>query len=166
MKITATAYEVKFDKRAYLALLKKEMEENTREAAKKWLTTVLGIIPTWSKASRATFEELAAFAGMTVTYGPLIAKKDRFSLGRSTGRGGPDYRQKHTYYFFYETDLRYLKWNEFNKATKGDESNWFSTHRDGPGPYRFTVAGAAEFESFAREVKLPNPISFVTGKKL
>jgi len=166
MKFVATTYLIKFDKKAYLAHLKEEMEENAREAAAKWLKVVLMIIPTWSRASRATFEELAAFAGIDVSYGPVLSDKDRFQLGRSTGRGGPDFQKKNSYYFYYETDLRYLKWNEFNKATKGDGSNWFSTHRQGPGPYRFIDAGKAEFESFAQEVKLPNPMKFIEGKKI
>ncbi len=166
MKFTATTYLIKFDKKAYLAHLKEEMEENTREAARKWLKVVLRLIPTWSRASRATFEELSAFAGVNVGYGPLKANKDRFQLGRSTGRGGPDFQKKDFYYFYYETDLQYLKWNEFNKATYGDASNWFSKHRDGPGPYRFIEAGKAEFESFAKEVKLPSPMKFIKGKKI
>ena len=156
---------VKFDKRGYLKKLDKEMTETTKEAARGWLQVVTTIIPIWSRASIGTFKELADKVGYPLVLGAHISKKDRLPLGLSTGRGGLKLSDT-SWHFYYETDLRYLAFNEFNTAKAGDVSGWFSTHRVGPGPYRFQDAGAAAFTSFAAQVKLPNPISFINPKRI
>ena len=157
---------VVFSKREFLNHLDDVMTQNAKDAAKSWLKTVTVLIPIWSRASIATFNELAENVGFDLKVGTSVAATDRLGLGLSTGRGDLIIEKNKRWGFFYETDLRYLAWNEFNKAKKGDGSGWYSSHRDGPGPLRFLEAGNNDFESFAREVKLPNPIEFISPKRL
>lgn len=166
MRFTSEVYLIDFDMDGYLSKLDSHMVETTKEAARKWLRTVVRLIPIWSRASIATFNELSEAVGFPINLGTNISFKDRLSLGLSTSSGGLKVDKFKSYHFFYQTDLRYLAWNEFHKAVKGDGSGWFSSHRDGPGPYRFQDAGAREFESFSQEVMLPNPTSFISGRKL
>jgi len=166
MRFNARVNRIQFDKKAYLRRLDDHMTETTKESARSWLRTVLVIIPTWSRASRATFAELANAVGFHITYGPIRSREDRLILGLQTGRGGLKTTTS-TWHFFYETDLRYLAYNEANRVVFGQAPNVFS--RSGltnPTPYNFQEAGRADFESFAREVKLPNPFDFVRGKRL
>jgi len=140
------------------------MTQVTKDAAISWLTVVLAIIPTWSRASRATFNELAEAVGFPLTFGPVRSRKDRLNLGLSTSRGGLDTTST-SWHFFYETDLRYLEYNEFNKVIFGEAPNVFS--RSGlinPTPYNFQEAGLADFKSFAAGVRLPNPFLFISPK--
>lgn len=164
-RFTAKLQKIDFDLKGYLGAMDAKLEETTKQAARSWLRTALDIIPTWSKASRATFEALAGEVGYTVTYGPLIAKKDRSGLGRRTGRGGLDIDPNSHYHFFYETDLRYLEYNEFNAATPGPPPQPYGQLRN-PTPYRFLEAGRRDFESFAASVKLPDPSLFISGKPI
>lgn len=141
------------------------MEEKTKEAARSWLTTVLVIIPTWSRASRATFEALAREVGFTVTYGPQLSSKDRRSLGLDNSAGGLRINKLESYKFFYETSLRYLAYNEENFATPGPPPQPFGELTN-PTPYNFVDAGKNDFESFAKQIRLPSPIEFIKAQKL
>jgi len=155
---------VEFDFSSYKKAMKQQMTEKTREAGRVWLARVLIIIPTWSRASRATFEALAQAVGFNVTYGPQRSRKDRLVLGLQTGRGGLEIT-KNSWAFFYETDLRYLAFNEFNQATPGPPPHPFGELRN-PTPYHFQDAGKEAFEQFAATVRLPNPIDFIKAKKI
>lgn len=165
MRFKAETNLIVFNKKAYLKHLDEVMTEYTKEAAKKWLTTVLVIIPVWSEASHATFNELAEAVGFNIPFGNSISRKDRRLLGFQEGRGGLELKNKGEWYFYYESTLRYLNWNEYNHAVKGDGSGVFSKLRN-PGPYKFQEAGANEFRSFAENVLLPSPMSFIKAKKL
>lgn len=159
-------FEIKFDKSAWQKTLQDEMTEDIKDAARSYLRTVLAIIPTWSRASRATFEALASQVGFNITFGPIRSAEDRLLLGLSTGRGGLDLK-KDSWKFFYETDLRYLAFNNFNAAIFGQAPNVFSRSGIPNTPYRFTDAGEADFRSFAENfVKLPSPIEFVKPKRI
>jgi hypothetical protein len=140
------------------------MTETVKEAARSWLRTVTAIVPVWSRASRATFSELANAVGFNIQYGPYSGP-DRLLTGLQAGRGGLLITKKKAWLFYYETDLRWLVWNNFNNAVAGDGSGIFSRLRQ-PTPYRFEVAGKADFESFAKTVKLPNPRKFIKRKKI
>lgn len=164
MRFRAQVSLVEFDRNGYLKELDDRMRENVMEAARSWLRTVLVIIPTWSRASRATFAELANAVGYAVTYGPIRSKKDRLILGLQTGRGGVDFK-KGSWHFFYETDLRYLAYNEFNRVIVGQAPNVFKGLIN-PTPYKFQEAGRADFESFSKNIKLPNPIEFIRPKRI
>lgn len=164
MKFTADLTTFDFNRTAYDRELKQHMINKTREAGRVWLARVLVIIPTWSRASRATFESLAQAVGFNITYGPILSRKDRLLLGLQTGRGGLDVT-KNSWHFFYETDLRYLAYNEFNNASPGPPPRPFGqlVH---PTPYKFQDAGQAAFEEFAQSVQLPNPYDFLKLRKL
>lgn len=156
---------VDFDVSSYKSILDSNLRQQTEQAARSWLTTVLGIIPTWSRASRATFEALANEVGFNVTYGPVRSKKDRLSLGLSNSKGGLDIVKDQHYFFFYETSLRYLIYNEENFATPGAPPQPYGELLN-PTPYNFRDAGKADFESFAAAIKLPNPGRFISGKRI
>ena len=153
-----------FDRKAYMAALKKDMTAKIREGGRVWLRTVLVIIPTWSRASRATFEALAQAVGFNITYGPQKSRKDRLILGLQTGRGGLEIKRT-SWHFFYETDLRYLAYNELNSAIPGPPPQPFGQLFN-PTPYRFQDAGRVAFEQFADTVRLPNPGDFIKPKRL
>lgn len=164
MKFTAQLQHIDFDLKSYLRVFDQAMEEMTKEAARSWLRTVLDIIPTWSGASRATFEALAKDIGTNVSYGPIVAKKNRVGLGRNAGKGGINVNGT-KYSFYYETDLRYLEYNEFNTATPGPPPQPFGQLRN-PTPYHFLEAGKNDFESFKQNVKLPDPSLFISGSPI
>ena len=164
MRFTAKLQKIDFDLKGYLGAMDAKMEEVTKQAARSWLRTVLDISPTWSKASRATFEALARDVGFNVTYGPLVARRDRTGLGLRSGRGGYE-RTADGHYFTYETDLAYLEYNEFNSAVPGPPPRPFGQLRN-PTPYRFLEAGENDFRSFARTVKLPDPSLFISGRPI
>lgn len=158
---------IQFDRKRYVADVDEYMTEQTREAARSWLRVVLQIIPTWSGASRATFSHLAEEVNFPLTFGPIRSKEDRLLLGLSTSRGGLQIERGTSWHFFYETDLRYLAYNELNKVIFGQAPNVFS--RSGlihPTPYRFQDAGRADFLNFAKGVRLPDPALFITGRRI
>ncbi len=165
MRFNAQIFLIDFDLAGYKNKLDEELTEITKDAARSWLKTVLRIIPTWSRASRATFEALAREVGFTITYGPLVASKDRFQLGISTSKGGLEITPLKSYHFFYETNLRYLAYNEANAAIAGDPPKPFGRLIN-PTPYNFIEAGDSDFMSFSQEVLLPNPFKFITGKRI
>jgi hypothetical protein len=154
---------------AYKAALDKHMQDWIIQAAKAWLRAAVLLIPTWSKASRATFQALARDIGTSVSYGPRQSRKDREDLGLSTGEGGVEPSSgKYRWYFFYRTSLRYLIYNEYNRAVWGPEPP-APFRRAGlihPTPYHFQEAGEKEFREFARYTSLPNPYKFLKKEKI
>jgi len=162
MKFIAQVQLVQFDSKRYKRDIDSTMQEIARDAAKSWLRTVLTIVPTWSRASRATFEALANDVGFNVTYGPVKSREDRLLLGLSTSNGGLISKKLQEYGFFYETDLRYLAYNELNSATPGPPPQPFGTLIN-PTPYRFLEAGRKDFESFAKNIKLPSASDYIKG---
>jgi hypothetical protein len=134
---------------------------STKEGARVWLTTVLAIVPTWSGASRATFEALAQAVGFTVTYGPITAFKDRRALGQGAGHGGLE-KTPGGYSFYYRTDLRYLIFNEANVATVGVAGVFKGLIN--PTPYKFFEAGERAFKAYSKTVRLP--VIKITSKAL
>ena len=131
----------------------KRVREATEEGARVWLKTVLSIIPTWSGASRATFEALAQSVGFTVVYGPIRANKDRRSLGQGTGFGGVTRDSTGHYSFYYRTELRYLLFNEANVARVGVGGVFKGLIN--PTPYKFFEKGEQAFLAYAKTVRLP-----------
>lgn len=129
------------------------MLEATREGARIWLDTVLSIVPTWSGASRATFEALAQSVGYTVTYGPIRSFKDRRQLGQGTGFGGVRREGASHYVFYYRTTLDYLIYNEANQARVGQAGVFKGLIH--PTPYKFFDAGEKAFRQYAKTVRLP-----------
>jgi hypothetical protein len=126
------------------------------------LTEVLLIIPTWSRASRATFESLAQAVGFTVTYGPRTAPFDGLSEGLSSGFGGVEKISKGHYEFYYKTNLAHLVFNEDNQAFKGVGGVFFRLIQ--PTPYHFLEAGQKAFIDFSKTVSLPDQV--ISSRKL
>ena len=158
--------EIDFDLDGYINHLDEHMRDMTKEAARSWLTKVLSIVPTWSRASRATFEALGQSTGFIVSYGPIRAPKDRWSLGKSTGRGELEFTNT-SWSFWYETDLRYLAYNDQNAAIYGVAPGVFSRAGIPNTPYNFVEAGQIDFKSFARNfVKLVDPTLYIKPKRI
>ena len=155
---------------AYRRLLNEQMEDWLKQAGRDWLNaTVLAVIPTWSRASRATFQKLARELGTSIPYGPQLSRKNRESLGRSTSGGsGLELNPgRSRWHFKYESNLRCLAYNEYNRVVHGQAPNVFS--RSGlrnPTPYHFQQKGQEAFEQFTRNTTLPNPRKFLKKVKV
>lgn len=136
--------------------LQRNVDEEIKQlvilGARKWLDAALAIVPTWSRASRATFEALAQAVGYKVTYGPVRSFVDRQGLGLATGFGGIERKAKGFYTFYYRTNLRYLIFNESNKAVVGKAGVFRGLIN--PTPYNFRDAGQRAFEEFMRRQRV------------
>lgn len=133
----------------------------TEEGARVWLDAALAIVPTWSRASRATFEALAQAVGYNVTYGPIRSFRDRKPLGLKTGFGGVNRNAKGSYEFYYRSELDYLNFNESNSARVGVAGVFKGLIR--PTPYNFREAGQRAFLEFAKR-KTPEILGQVSIK--
>lgn len=162
MKWKANLWEINFKVGQYIQHLQEEMQQTTKEAARSWLQTVLVPIPTWSSASRATFKKLAEAVDFQVTFGPLQTR-DRSRLGERLSDGGVDFREE-SWHFYYETNLRYLAYNDVNVAVRG-KGGVFSGLTN-PTPYHFQSRGQEDFKSFSKLVKLPSPLKFIAKRRL
>ncbi len=165
MRFNAQIQLMRFDIRGYAAELDRFLTDEIKDIAKSWLRTVLVIIPTWSRASRATFNALAEDVGFALTFGPIRAPKDRLTLGLRTSSGGIEIKKLISYQFFYQTDLRYLEFNEFNRADFGSHPSIFSRAGIPNTPYRFLEAGEADARSRLEVVILPSPADFIIVRK-
>jgi hypothetical protein len=157
------------DLQAYKAHLHQYMEDWLKQAGREWLNaTVLAVIPTWSKASRATFQKLASELGTIIPYGPRLSRKDRESLGLSTGAGSGlelapgSYR----YHFKYHSTLRYLAYNEYNRVVYGAPNVFSRKGLIHPTPYNFQEKGRVAFEAFCQFTELPDPRKFMKVVKI
>ena len=160
MKWTSRFRQYELDVKAYKEAVTKHLEEEIKEAAKLWLSvTVATIIPSWSNASKATFEELARAVGTSIHYGPQLSRKDRKPLGLSTGTGGYEAYDAEAS-FWYTSSLRYLAFNDQNVATPGRPPRPFTELKNAT-PYNFTEKGREAFERFAKTVRLPNPFMYM-----
>lgn len=148
--------KLEFNKRAAEKELNAYLREFVRQGGVKWLgATVLTVIPTWSKASRATFQKLAKDLGTSIPYGPQRSRKDREALGLANSNGSGFFNKGNEHYFIYTTQLRYLIYNEFNRATKGPPPQPFSDHVRFT-PYRFQDKGDASWELHVKTIKIPS----------
>lgn len=150
----------KFDVLGYEKGLHKFMEDYTCKAGKVWLHAATESIPlpTWSGATRASFQKLARALGTTVPIGTIRSKKDRSSLGKSTSVGNLIIDEgKNFYGFEWGSDLRYLNYNEFNSATPGRPPR--PTWRTIPNtPYGFQAKALEAWKTFTQNVDLPEPM--------
>lgn len=148
--------KLNYNLHAAVSELNKYTKEFVRIGGIKWLdATVIAIIPTWSKASRATFQKLAKELGTSVPYGPLRSRKDREDLGLSNSDGSGFFSSDSgEHYFIYTTQLRYLIYNEFNKATKGTPPQPFSDNVRNT-PYHFQDAGDKAWKAYVKEFRPP-----------
>lgn len=142
-----------------------EVKRLTEEAARVWLDAALKVVPTWSRASRATFEALAQAVGYNVTYGPLRAFSDRTALGLKTGFGGLTRRASGSWEFYYRSELEYLNFNESNVARVGVAGVFKGLLN--PTPYNFREAGNKAVEAWFRGQRLGfQSIRITSGKSV
>lgn len=142
-----------------------ETRKLTEEAARVWLDAALKVVPTWSRASRATFEALAQAVGYNVTYGPVRAFSDRTPLGLKTGFGGIRKIGPANYEFYYRSELDYLNFNESNVARVGVAGVFKGLIH--PTPYNFRDIANKAVESWFKSQKLGfENISITSGKTI
>lgn len=115
------------------------VKETIEEAARAWLRAALEIVPSWSGASRATFQALAAAVNEPVPIRRSNNAPNRVALGRLYSRGGINKSGQASYNFYYETTLRYLVANETKKVAPRTEGLFASLRT--PTPYKFREAG-------------------------
>lgn len=155
--------KLKYNTHRAVAEFNAYVKEFVRQGGIKWLdATVIKIIPTWSKASRATFQKLARDLGTSVPYGAQRSRKDREQLGLNSSKGSgffSDAQGRH--YFVYTTQLRYLIYNEFNRATKGPPPQPFSDNVRFT-PYRFQDAGDAAWRKHAKTFRPPKTWKYLS----
>jgi hypothetical protein len=166
MKFKANFKVPVLDASAYKRYLSQYLEDWLKQAAIFWLDATVGttieIIPTWSKASRATFQKLAEAVGTHIRFGPQKSFKDRESLGDQESEGGVEIDSSAgRFYFKYGTSLQYLTYNEYNKAVRGEAPGVFSSRGIPNTPYHFQEKGREAFDDFTRFTELPSPFLFL-----
>lgn len=160
MKWTSTLRAYDLDLAAYQRDVKEKLHSEIEMAARAWLyATVVTKIPSWSNASKATFEALARAVGTSITYGPQLSRKNRKPLGLSNGTGGVELKG-YTASFYYNTTLRYLAYNEHNVATPGLPPQPFSSLKHST-PYNFLESGQKAFKEFVKTIELPSPYRYL-----
>jgi hypothetical protein len=169
MKFKTDFYAMVFDVAGYSKILLQYLRSINEKAGQAWIDAAVNQtpIPTWSGASRATFSKLAQELGTSVPIGPIRATKDRIALGSSSSAasGVVEDRAKGYAGFVYETNLRYLAYNEYNLATAGPPPQPFSNNVRFT-PYNFQSRAQAAWLKVADTAKLPNPWRHLKKRKI
>lgn len=169
MKFETEFYDITLDVKAYKKELLKYLRDINERAGQAWIDTVVNKtpIPTWSGASRATFKKLANELGTSVPIGPIKANKNRVSLGESTSSQSGVVEDSNDAYvgFLYSTNLRYLRYNEYNRATAGPPPQPFSNNVKFT-PYGFQEKGAKVWQEIAKKAELPDPYKYLSKKRM
>lgn len=169
MKFTTDFKAIKIDMPAFRRALIAELRNANEKAGRAWIDAAVNKtpIPTWSGASRATFQKLASELGTSVPIGPIRSLKDRTSLGRASSAGSGVIEDKREAYvgFIYETSLRYLAYNEYNRAVAGPPPQPFS-NRVRFTPYRFQERALKAWQKEAEKATLPNPFKYLKTKAI
>jgi len=157
---------------AYNKVMLNTLHNINERAGRAWIDTAVNKtpIPTWSGASRATFQKLANELGTSVPIGPIKSRKNRVSLGHSTSTGSGIFEDTpggipNEVGFVYQTSLRYLAYNEYNVATKGSPPQPFSNCVRFT-PYNFQVRAQAAWKIEAAKAKLPNPYNYLRVRSI
>jgi len=169
MKFKADFYALDFDAAGYAKVLLQYLRSINEKAGQAWIDTAVNQtpIPTWSGASRATFQKLAQELGTSVPIGPIKSSIDRVGLGRASASGSGVLENKSEGYvgFVYETNLRYLAYNEYNLATAGPPPQPFSNNVRFT-PYNFQSRAQVAWLQIAETAKLPNPWRHLKKRKI
>ena len=168
MKFTFDFRGMELDLAAYEDYLLKSLGFDNKIAGQKWLNEILKgtPIPTWSGASRATFQKLAAALGTSVPIGFTPAPADRTALGNALSEGEVIEDKKKAYVGFrYSTSLLHLHYNEYNQATAGRYPRPYSNNVRFT-PYRFQGRAQKVWEEYAKKVRLPDPYRFIKTRAL
>lgn len=157
MKFQISLRQLQYKRNQHVAEINKRLQELIKQSARVWLAEVIPRVPVWSGASRATFEHLAAAAGVTVPISPTPTAPDRIPLGRIHSRGGIEKTGKGVWRFYYETDLEYLIANETQNVKRGEYG--LRGRLITPTPYQFREAGSKAVEDFlSKQDLLPPPV--------
>jgi hypothetical protein len=166
MKFKAEFYTMHLNMGAYEKAMLKALRKYNERAGRAWIHTAVDMtpIPTWSGASRATFQKLASELGTSVPIGSLRTKS-RVSLGRSTSAGSGIIENKSYVGFQYSTNLRYLAYNEYNAARAGTPPAPFSNNVRFT-PYGFQDRARSAWEDVAKTAELLNPYKYLNKRKI
>jgi hypothetical protein len=168
---TTEFYAIDIDMAAYRKAVLEYLRELNEKAGQAWLNEVIKgtPIPTWSGASRATFQKLARELNTTVPIGIQKSKKNRVPLGLSTSAGsGVEERNYPTDIyvgFLYETSLRYLAYNEYNRAVAGPPPQPYSNNVRFT-PYGFQKRASKVWQAEAKKARLPNPYDYILNYRI
>lgn len=172
MRLIADFKSIHLDLVAYDRALLSSLRNLNERAGQAWVKAAVDStpIPTWSGASRATFQKLASELGTSVPIGQIRASKSRVELGKSVSSGSGVVEERSTgkttfVGFKYETDLRYLRYNEYNRATKGPPPQPYSDNVRFT-PYNFQKRAAAAWVAEAAKAKLPNPFRYLRTRSI
>lgn len=167
MKFTTDFYEIKLNVNSYKKELLKYLRKINERAGQAWINEVVNNtpIPTWSGASRATFQKLAIELNTSVPIGPIKSRKDRTGLGQATSTASGVIEDGFYVGFKYQTNLRYLRYNEYNRATAGPSPQPFS-NKVRFTPYGFQDRGVKVWQEIAKTAELPDPYKYMSRKKI
>jgi hypothetical protein len=168
MEFTTDFYWLDLSLSEYQKVLLNTLRYYNEKAGQAWIDAAINKtpIPTWSGASRATFQKLAEELGTSVPIGPLKTRS-RVALGKSvsTSSGVVEDAQTSFVGFVYETDLRYLAYNEYNLATAGPPPQPFSNNVRFT-PYNFQSRAMQAWLAVAKTAQLPNPYNYLKKWKI
>ena len=159
MKFRANLKRLALFPRAGTKAVDQYVEGLIQDAAKVWLDAALAIVPSWSGASRATFESLAAAIGYHVDIDVKSTAPDRIALGRLFSRGGLRKVETGHWEFYYQTQLEYLIANETKNVKAGEYGLIGKTIV--PTPYEFREAGAKAVEQYIKSVETDAVLNLV-----
>lgn len=170
MKFKPNFVSLELDMPEYKRALDQYLTTKLKLGGRKWLDATVRTsthIPTWSGASRATFQKLAQELGTSVPIGIIRAHKDRTALGRACAQGSGVFvnTSRGLWQFVYQTQLRYLKYNEYNRAVAGTPPQPFSNNVRYT-PYGFQAKGAKAWFAFTKNLSLPSPFKYLRKGKL
>jgi hypothetical protein len=169
MSFNVEFYAISIDTVAYRRALLAALQDLNERAGAAWVDAAVNQtpIPTWSGASRATFQKLASELGTTVPIGPIRSRKNRIALGHANSTGSGVVTDKGRPYvgFIYATSLRYLAYNEYNIATAGRPPQPYSNNVRFT-PYNFQSRAQAAWLAVAKTAKLPNPYRYIIKRKM
>jgi hypothetical protein len=169
MKFITDFYWLDLRLAEYHKVLLNTLRYYNEKAGQAWIDAAVNKtpIPTWSGASRATFQKLASELGTSVPIGPIKSGKSRVSLGQSVSNSSGVIENTQTGFvgFVYETDLRYLAYNEYNLATAGLPPQPFSNNVRFT-PYNFQSRAAQAWMAVAKTAQLPNPYNYLKKWKI
>lgn len=165
LKFNVNMQWFKFDVLGYERDMRIFMEKYIKESGQVWLDVATQKIPTWSGASRASFQKLARALGTSIQIGPQKSRKNRQPLGEETSIGEIIIDTKKDFYGFqWGSTLRYLNYNEFNRATPGPEPQpmWAEIKNT---PYNFQAEALDAWRAYTKGVDLPDPMKAKFLKK-
>lgn len=145
--------KIKLNLLALVGNLDAVSEKATREAARIWVETAIAQVPSWSGASRATFEQLANEVGVNVPITVAPNAPNRIALGRLNSRGGIERVERGKWRFYYENNLRYLSANETRSVSRGEYGVIWGLIE--PTPYNFREKANEAIQNFLKNVELP-----------